>query len=153
MFDLQSTSSNAPDELIALLKDYQKAINDKEARIEGRSYRAAILSMPPIVALSDNDAQSVIVELAQRTEFRQLYQNLSKPAAVGVVILMLTADAERGFSAVNRINTQLRNQMKASALQHLLTIEVEGPRLIYMDFECAVDFWAQLKSRRIYVAK
>ena len=53
--------------------------------------------MPPIAALSDNDAQCVMVELAQRTEFRQLYPNLSKLAAMGVVIPMSTADAERGF--------------------------------------------------------
>ena len=72
---------------------------------------------------------------------------------MGVVIPMSTADGERGLSAVNRIKTQLRNQMKASTLQQLLTIQVEGPRLNNMDFECAVDFWAQLKSCRIYVAK
>ena len=98
-------------------------------------------------ALSDNDAQCVMVELAQRTEFRQLYPNLSKLAAMGVVIPMSTADAERGLSGVDRINTQLRNPMKASTLQHLLTIEVGGPRLNDMDFEYAVDRWAQMKSR------
>ena len=40
---------------------------------------------------------------------------------------MSTVDCERGFSALSRIKTDIRNRLSSKILNHLMTISVEGP--------------------------
>ena len=146
VFSMDDTAVDASDELVSLLDHYSPAVDKDDALMEWRTFSTSLDK------LTSFTAQSVMVDLAERDELRTLYPNLSKLAAMGAVIPMSTVDAERGFSAVNRIKTKLRNRMKATTLQNLLTIEVEGPELKDMDYEATVKFWAQMKNRRICFA-
>ena len=62
---------------------------------------------------------------------------------------MSTVDCERGFSAVGRIKTKLRNSLAEYSLNHLMFISVEGPPFKEFDFEAAVADWARSKNRRL----
>ncbi|XP_045193148.1 zinc finger protein 862-like [Mercenaria mercenaria] len=56
--------------------------------------------------------------------------NLAKLASVGLIIPTSTPDCERGFSALKRIKTDIRNRMKDCTLNSLLQMAIEGPEVI-----------------------
>ena len=66
---------------------------------------------------------------------------------LGGTIRRLTADCERGFSAVKRIKTVLRNRLKTQTLDCLMRISVEGPELENFNFENAATVWGSLRNR------
>ena len=46
-----------------------------------------------------------------------------------LIVPASTADCERGFSAVNRIKTSMRNRLKTDTLDRLLLIDLEGKEI------------------------
>ena len=72
-------------------------------------------------------------------------------ANIALTIPISTADCERGFSAVKRIKTLLRNQSKTHTLDCLMRISVEGPELDRFNFDSAATHWASLRNRRLKV--
>ena len=61
--------------------------------------------------------QAVLLKLATNST---MYPELSKLAQICLIIPVSTADCERGFSAMARVKTKLRNQMKNSTLTVLV---------------------------------
>ena len=97
--------------------------------------------------LKGKDSRELLTALVQQTSLQHIFPNLHKLAVIALVILMSSADCERGFSALKRIKTRLWNRI----LNHLLTISIEGPKLEEFDFEKAADIWGAQKNRRITV--
>lgn len=63
-------------------------------------------------------------------EIQAMFPNLTKLAAIGLVLPVSTVDCERGFSALSRIKTDLRNRLSSRILNDLMTITVEGPHRV-----------------------
>lgn len=57
------------------------------------------------------------------------------------MLLIATADCERGFSAMNRIKIVLRNRLKTNTLEQLMFISIEGLSPDKFDFGRAADKW------------
>ena len=80
-----------------------------------------------------------------------MFSQLAKLAAIGVLIPVSTAECERAFSTMNRIKTDLRNHLKTSSLDCLMRISIEGPPIAQFNFERAVDIWVGIHKRRISI--
>ena len=76
---------------------------------------------------------------------------LCKLAAIGLLLPMSTVDCERGFSALSRIKTDIRNRLSSKVLNHLVTISVEGLPPEEFPYDKACDLWASWRNRRIDV--
>lgn len=59
-----------------------------------------------------------------------------------------TASNERCFSSLKRVNTCLRLTMTDERLSDLLVIAGEGDEASKVDFQEAIDIFADMKSRR-----
>lgn len=76
------------------------------------------------------------------------YPNLAKLGKIYLLLPISSVDAERGFSAMGRIKTKLRNSMNNDLLNALMFISVNGPPLESYDAVKAVTRWHRLKKRR-----
>ena len=92
--------------------------------------------------------QAVLSKLATNSTMHQMYPQLSKLAQICLIIPVSTADCERGFSAMARVKTKLRNQMKNFTLNHCLRILIEGPPIQEFDFEKVLNSWKEHGHRR-----
>ena len=101
--------------------------------------------------LKDKSCQEVL-QLLISSSNAILYPNLAALASVALVLPMSTVDCERGFSALGRIKTKLRNRLLEATLNQLLFVAVEGPPLAEFNFDEAVTLWAGKKRRRLNVA-
>ena len=93
--------------------------------------------------------KAVLSKLATNSTLQQMYPQLYKLAQICLIIPVSTADCERGFSAMGRVKTKLRNQMKNSTLNHCLRIVIEGPPVADFDFEQTLDSWKEHGHRRV----
>ena len=66
------------------------------------------------------------------------------------MIPVSTADCERGFSAMNSINTELRKRMKAATLDRFVRIVIDGPQRKDFDFVTAAKSWIAIQNRRLF---
>ena len=89
--------------------------------------------------------------LAGSSTLKSLYPNLSTSASLALILPVSTADCERAFSAMKRVKTELQNHMSTKALNPLLQIHIEGPKMEEFNFDKAVDTWGKMKNRRITV--
>ena len=82
-------------------------------------------------------------DLMSNAQLLDMFPNLAKLAAIGLVIPMSTADCEGGFSALGRIKTHLRNRLSSKVLNVLMTISIEGPDNNEFTFEqmCNIMVW------------
>ena len=80
-----------------------------------------------------------------------MFPNLTKLAAIGLLLPMSSVDCEKGFSTLSRVKTDLRNRLNNKNLNHLLMISIEGPNPSDFPFDTACDKWAAMKNRRIDV--
>ena len=53
--------------------------------------------------------------------------NLTKLAAIGLLLPVSTVDCEKGFSALSRVKTYLQNRLCNRTYNNLLIISIEGP--------------------------
>ena len=58
-------------------------------------------------------------------------------AQIALTLPVSNADAERGFSCINRVKTKLRNRLTLCSLDNLIRISIEDPEKDF-DFEAAV---------------
>ena len=65
--------------------------------------------------------------------------DLSKLANICLLLPILTACCERGFSTLNRTKTKLRNRLKLETLDTLMRIDLEGPPIDTFDFSAALS--------------
>ncbi|XP_006825057.1 zinc finger protein 862-like [Saccoglossus kowalevskii] len=83
--------------------------------------------------------------------YKELFPNLSKMAAVAMVLPVSTVDCERGFSTMARVKTESRNRLSEKVLNWLMMIKVEGPPISQFNFTKVVEKWANVKTRRISI--
>ena len=99
------------------------------------------------------NAQEVMALLVEKTDLADLFPNLFRIALIGLLIPTSTADCERGFSALKRIKTPLRNRLSNPICVNLLFISIEGPTHEKFDFDAACSLWASKRNRRIDISK
>ena len=97
--------------------------------------------------------QEVMALLVQKEDLADLFPNLFRVALIGLLIPSSTADCERGFSALKRIKSPLRNQLSNAITVQLLFIAIEGPTVADFDFDAASSAWASQRNRRIRVSQ
>lgn len=95
--------------------------------------------------------REVMEALVENNTLQAMFPNLAKIAAIGLLLPMSTADCERGFSALQRIKTNLRNRLSNRILNNLLLISIEGPSPADFPYNDACDIWAGWRNRRIQV--
>ena len=86
--------------------------------------------------------------LCTDTSLQDMYPHLSKLASIAALVPVSTAECERSFSTMNRVETKC---MKMSTLDSLIRISVEGVPLSQFNFERAADIWATLRNRRLHI--
>ena len=94
-------------------------------------------------------SSSQVMQSLLQKDFVPLYPELSKLAHIGLVIPISTATCERGFSAMKRIKTDLRNRLTTRVLDCLMGISIDGPDLESFDFDRAATKWGSRRNRRI----
>ena len=100
---------------------------------------------------ADVGPNKVMATLSGDPSFSSLYPTLSKLASITLTLPISTANCERGFSTMNRIKTDPKNQLETFTLDMLIRLSSEGPSLKTSDFDAAVNVWAQKIKRRISV--
>ena len=96
--------------------------------------------------------RELMTHIFNTTEIQAMFPNLSKLAAIGLLLPMSTLDCERGFSALSRIKTNLCNRLSSRILNDLKTITVEGPPPSEFLYEQACDIWAGWRNCRVDVS-
>ena len=96
--------------------------------------------------------RELMTHILSTTEIQAMFPNLSKLAAIGLLLPMSTLDCERGFSALSRIKTNLCNRLSSRILNDLKTITVEGPPPSEFLYEQACDIWAGWRNCRVDVS-
>ena len=89
---------------------------------------------------------SVLASLTSNSVYRDSFTELAKLAAAALVIPMSTADCERGFSAMKRIKTDLRNSLKTETLDYLMRISIEGKDREDFNFDRSADMWVAKRN-------
>ena len=86
---------------------------------------------------------SVIVTVWQvmLTDFTEKFCNVLMLIEILLVLAMSIACCERGFSCMNRINTQYRSRLDTVALDSLLRIGVEGVASTEFEPQRAIALW------------
>ena len=95
--------------------------------------------------------QKMVKLLDKDDTLRTMFPQLTKLASIAAILPVRTAECERAFSAMKRIKTKLRNQMKTSTLDCLMQISIEGPEIGDFNFEKAADFWERMRNRRLSI--
>ena len=108
-------------------------------------------SAGPSFPFHSMNAQEVMTTLVSRSDLSNLFPNLFKLALAALLIPTSTADCERGFSALKRVKSPLRNRLSNIITVHLLFITMEGPPLEHYDFDAACTDWGSKRNRRINV--
>ena len=98
-------------------------------------------------------AQEVMALLVEKEDLADIFPNLFHIALIGLLTPTSTADCERGFSALKRIKTSLRNRLSNAITVHLMFIAIEGPPLANFDVDAACSAWASKRNRRIQVSQ
>ena len=75
---------------------------------------------------------------------------MSTLITIALIIPVSTASCERGFSAINRIKTKLRNRLLTPTVDTLLRISIEGPLIDQFDFTRSLDHYKSIKEHRIF---
>ena len=108
--------------------------------------------LPEMATLfSGKSMQYVLSALVSNPVLSAVYPNISKLAGAALVFPMSTADCERGFSAMNRIKTDLRNSLKTQTLDNLMRITIKGKARDEFDFEKAANLWGSKRNRRLHI--
>ena len=121
-------------------------IDSAQTTYEYETFSASVLSCEELKQLAPH---SLMSKLATNDQLKDMHPNLAKLATIGLVLPMSTADCERGFSALSRIKTDLRNRLSCKILNPLMTIAIEGPEPDNFPYERTCEIWARKRNRRI----
>ena len=75
---------------------------------------------------SELSMHQVLHKLCTDQSLITLFPNLSKLCNIAALIPVSTAECERAFSTMNRIKTELRNRLKTTTLDSLMSISIES---------------------------
>ena len=99
-----------------ILKDHycpHNIIESSAVECEYQCFARSVVLTPNLKNLSTQD---LMLKLAHNPQLKDMFPNLAKLAAVGLVVPMSTADCERGFSTLSRIKNDLRNRLSCKVL-------------------------------------
>ena len=132
------------EEVELLARQFNPAVvNADDLLSEWRIWKASVQTDG--TDLDEKNARQVAQMFAKSEALKVLYPDLYSLACVALVLPMSTVDCERGFSAVGRIKTKLRNRLSEYSPNHLMFISVEGTSFKEFGF---AD-WARSKNRRL----
>ena len=120
-------------------------------KTEWQTLKNSMVSEENHLPVRNYDASDVMNSVVKNKDFKSIFPNLFKISLIGLLIPASTADCERGFSALKRIKTPLRNWLNSVVTNNLLMLAIEGPEGKEFDFSLAVDVWGRAKNRRINV--
>ena len=121
----------------------------EDSQVELNTLNSVVASNVELKRMSVHQLMS---HLVRSEELKLMFPNLAKLAAIGLLLPMSAVDCERRFSALTRVNTNLRNRLSAKTLDHLLVITSEGPISPTDHFYNQVcDHWASWRNQRIQV--
>ena len=121
-------------------------IDAESAPCEYKCFLKSVLATPHLHELSTHD---LMCKLTTNSQLQDMFPNLGKLCAIALVIPMSTADCERGFSALGRIETDLRNRFSSPILNALMLISVEGPDEDQFPFERTCEIWSRKRNKRL----
>ena len=134
-------------QLQTLLGNYSPSLVDAQRIEEEWAHFLPDMTMH----FKEKTIDSVLASLTSNSVYRDSFTELAKLAAAALVIPMSTADCERGFSAMKRIKTDLRNSLKTETLDYLMRISIEGKDREDFNFDRSADMWAAKRNRRLHV--
>ena len=65
--------------------------------------------------------------LIKTSQLGLMFPNLTKLAAIGLLLPVSSVDCERGFSTLSLVKSDFRNRLANKTLNHLLMMAIEGP--------------------------
>ena len=124
--ELELHGSHGQDELRVLTDHYSRhgIVDSEAAKAELRVFNSVIAANAELKQLP---CRGLTTRLLNTPELEAMFPNLNKLAAISLLLPMSMVDCERGFSALSRIKTDLRNPLSSKTINNLMTIAVEGP--------------------------
>ena len=107
--------------------------------------RSADLSLQPEELTAYNSIMYMLQEYKDATDTTNIYMILARLS----VVVMTTADCERGFSVLKQIKTPTRNRLKQANLNNAMIVAIEGKPLLSFPFDKCITQWKAGKKRRI----
>ena len=148
--DLGQQASHGVQKLEVLISHYSPhgVIDSEAARNELRVFNSVIAAN---VVTSQLTTRNLMSHLLSTSKLTIMFPNLAKLATIALLLPMSSVDCERGFSALSRVKTDLRNRLSSRTLNDLLMITIEGPAPESFPYDSACNIWASWRSRRIDV--
>lgn len=72
---------------------------------------------------------------------------------IALTLIIHTTSNERGFSLLHLIMTNLRNRITVPLLDALMRVKQWPEKLTDADFDEMVQYWRNLKTRRVKIDK
>ena len=116
--------------------------------MELKTFNSVVASNAEMKRMTSHGLMSCLLKVE---ELSMMFPNLTKLAAIGLLLPVSTVDCERGFSALTCVKTDLRNRLCNKTLNNLLMISIEGPDPMDYPYDQACDLWASWRNRRIQV--
>ena len=140
-FSVQDAASHGVDALTRLTEYYgpHNVVDSEAAKSELRTFICIVAINQELRQLATHQIMSL---LQKKEELQDMLPNLSRLAAIGLLLPMPTVDCEREFSTLKRIKTDLRNRLSSMTLQNLMMISVEGPEPSDFPYDRACDLWS-----------
>ncbi|XP_073718948.1 zinc finger protein 862 isoform X2 [Misgurnus anguillicaudatus] len=106
-----------------------------------------------LIGAFKNKTQEELLSLlaSEFDEWANLYPFLSLLASIALVIPISSVNCERDFSTMNRVKTDLRNQLQGEHLSACLRISINGPQTEDFPYERALEYFFR-KPRKIACA-
>ena len=123
---------------------YRDTIDSCMAQQEWESLRSLLQTQE----FKNKHSKDILDLLSTNETLIVLYPILYNFSQIALTLPVSNADAERGFSCMNRVKTELRNRLTVSSLDTLLRMSMEGPEKDF-DFDAAITKWSALRNRRI----
>ena len=135
------------DKLITQYGSYD-VIHRDSTRDELKIFNSVVAANSELKQMTTHQLMSHLIKIS---ELGLMFTNLTKLAAIGLLLPMSSVDCERGFSTLSRVKTDLRNRLANKTLNHLLMMAIEGLSPSDFPYELACDRWAAMRNRRINV--
>ena len=119
------------DKLITQYGSYD-VIHRNLTRDELKMFNSVVAANSELKQMTTHQLMS---HLIRTSELGLMFPNLTKLAAIGLLLLMSSVDCERGFSTLSRVKSDLRNRLANKTLNHLLMMAIEGPSPSYFPYE------------------
>ena len=117
---LETHGHRGQSELEVLTSYYgpHKIIDADGTKSELKVFNSVVAANRDLKQLSTRELMTKILKTKELT---CMFPNITKLAAIDLLMPMSTADCERGFSALSRIKTDLRNRLLSNTLNCLMT--------------------------------